>query len=743
MASDPPPDQRTDESTATASCHNKDSGPSFRQQFADQQELYREMLFHAPVGVILSTLDGRLIYVNPAVSHMLGYTSPEECLSSIQNLARDMYVDPKRRTTLVDLVLERGELLNFESKLRRKDGSIITSKLNVRLARDSSGAASHLEGFIEDITRQKEMEKELRSSEERYRSVFENTGANTIIIEKDTTISLANAGFVELSGYTKEEIEGKMKWTTIVAKPEELARMKEYHFSRRTDGTVVPIEYEFIFKDRVGVEKHIFLRVDVIPGTDKSVASLTDISSLKNAESSFLESQSKLVGVMEAFEGFIYTVSRSYGISYMNRALENFVGKDSTGEKCYWLIYDFNEPCPWCPLERVFSGETVKEEFHNPKDGRWYYSVSSPIYRVDEEVEVCQAVVIDVNERKMAELVIKERKEYLQKENLRLRATIEDRYKFGDIVGKSAAMQHVYKLILRAAATDANVIIYGETGTGKELAARATHRLSERREHAFVPINCGAIPQNLMESELFGYKKGAFTGATEDKPGVFDHADKGTLFLDELGEVSESMQVKLLRVLEGHGYIPVGGVETVKPDVRIIAATNRNLHQLVENGTLREDFFYRIHIIPIQLPPLRERKGDIPLLVEHFLEKHKGEEGLPTLRGWEIEALLAHHWPGNIRELENTLQRYVSLHHLDLLKQQKQSQIVTESISATELASTRIPLRSAVEDFEREFITRMLEQYRWNRTRVSEHLQIERKTLYLKMQRLGIQEEKA
>ncbi|PHR27574.1 MAG: Fis family transcriptional regulator [Desulfotalea sp.] len=709
---------------------------------AFQEELYRDMLFHAPIGIVQSTLDGKLIYANPAVARMLGYSSTEECLASIQNIALDMYVDSDRRTTLIDLVLERGKLLNFESKLRRKNGRIFIGKFNVRLARDSCGVASHLEGFIEDISQQKEAETALRVSEERYRSVFENTGAGTIIIESDTTISLINAGFETLTGYSKEEIEGKMKWGTIVANAEDRTRMRQYHFMRRTATTAIPIEYEFTLKDRTGIDKNVFIRVDVIPGTDKSVASMTDISTLKKAERSFRESQSKLVGVMEAFEGFIYTTSQNHNISYMNRALENFVDTDSVERKCYLLIYDLDEPCPWCPLKRVFSGETIKEEFRNPKDGRWYYGVSSPIYKEDEDVEMCQAVLIDVNERKVAILAMKERKEYLQKENSRLRATIEDRYKFGDIVGKSAAMQQVYKMILRAAATDANVIIYGETGTGKELVARAIHRLSDRNKHALVPINCGAIPQELMESELFGYKKGAFTNAAEDKQGVFDHADKGSLFLDELGEVSESMQIKLLRVLEGHGYIPVGGVETIKPDVRIIAATNRNLQQLVEDGSLREDFFYRVHIIPIHLPPLRDRKGDIPLLIEHFLKKQEGKDGVPTLRGWEFEALLAHHWPGNIRELENTLQRYVSLHHLDLLMPKKQSEIVAESISAKELAFTDITLRCAVDNFEKKFIVKMLEKYRWNRTRVAKHLQIERKTLYSKMQRFGIEQDK-
>jgi len=708
-----------------------------------EASLNRDMLYYAPVGIVQSTLEGRLIYANPAVAKMLGYDSPDECIANIENLARDMYVDPDRRFTLVDLILDREELLNFESQLRRKDGCIITAKLNVRLVRNSAGEPCHLEGFIEDITHEKEVEEALRRSEERYRSVFENTGTGSIIIEKDLTISMANAGFEKLSGYSKEEIEGKMKWDTIVATPSDLARMKQYHFWRRSVGTAAPNEYEFMLRDRNGQQKYIFLRVDVIAGTDKSVASMTDISSLVEAKRSYRQIQSKLLGVMEAFDGFIYIVSKDYTLSFMNLALERFVGDTDESEKCYQRIYRLDNPCDWCPLQRVLDGDTVKEEFQNPRNQRWYFGVSVPLYTDTEEAESCQVVSIDVHERKISVLAMKEREQYLQQENRRLRATMEDRYRFGDIVGKSPAMQHVYKLILRAAATSANVIIYGESGTGKELTARAIHNSSDRKKHSFVAINCGTIPSNLIESELFGYKKGAFTSAGEDKRGVFDLAHRGTLFLDELGEMSEEMQIKLLRVLEGHGYIPVGGVETVKPDVRIIAATNRNLKQLVEEGLLREDFFYRIHIIPIQLPPLRKRKGDIPLLIEYFLQKYRAEGTAISFRGWELEALLNHHWPGNIRELENTLQRYVSLHHLDLLMPGRQSEIVAETVVGSEYGSLEKPLRSAVEDFERELISRMLEKYRWNRTWVAQKLKIERKTLYLKMRRLDIHQDPA
>ena len=195
----------------------------------------------------------------------------------------------------------------------------------------------------------------------------------------------------------------------------------------------------------------------------------------------------------------------------------------------------------------------------------------------------------------------------------RLRSSQHNRDRFGNIIGKSPAIQRVYELILNAAATDANVILYGESGTGKELVAHAIHEMSSRKSGSFVPVNCGAIPETLMESEFFGHRKGAFTGAIIDKHGFLDLADGGTLFLDELGEIGQSMQVKLLRAIDGGGFTPIGGSQVKTPDLRIIAATNRDVAEQVRKGVIREDFFYRIHVIPIQLPALRERKEDIPL----------------------------------------------------------------------------------------------------------------------------------
>lgn len=711
------------------------------QQLQRDLQKYKDLFENAPIGIVQTTLDGRLLDANPAIANMLGYDSPREYINAIQNIAEDLYVDPTRRQKLIDLSLKQNQLLNFKNQFRCKNGNIVTCRLNLRTARDANGEVSYLESFIEDITEQEKTAEALEESEALYRGIFENTGAGTIIIEADTTISFANSGFEKLTGYSKAEIEGQMKWPTIVADPADLEMMLRYHRQRRRGDERVPIEYEFKVLNKGGKTMHVFLRVDMIPGTTRSVASLIDITSLKEVERSFRESESKLSGVLEAFEGFVYICSQNYRISYMNRTLKEFIGRDGTGRLCYEEIYGLREPCTWCSHQKVFDGESIKIEFQNPRNGRWCYAVNTPIFADDHAVARNQTVIIDIHERKIAEDAIREQERHLKKENRRLRTTIQDRYKFGGIVGKSLAMQKVYELILRAAATDANVIIYGESGTGKELVAKAIHDMSDRGPHAFAPVNCGAIPRQLVESEFFGYKKGAFTGALTDKPGYLDQAEKGSLFLDELGEIQTDMQVKLLRVLGGGGFTPVGSVDVKHPDIRIIAATNRNVRKLLEEGKMREDFFYRIHIIPIQLPPLRERREDIPLLAEHFLKMYRPSDRDIPLTGNVMDALLAYDWPGNVRELENSIQRLVNLGYLDFLE--SSAGAIANPSASTEQKGPHYyeqTLRQAVSSFEKRYISRVLEELKWNRTRAAKKLGIERKTLYLKMKNMGLQD---
>ena len=278
---------------------------------------------------------------------------------------------------------------------------------------------------------------------------------------------------------------------------------------------------------------------------------------------------------------------------------------------------------------------------------KWVWEQSSGAFDASGTLITIEGLVNDITEKQKNELGIR-------RENEELRERLKARC-FNNIVGDSPPMREVFELIARAGATEDCVVVFGESGTGKELAARAVHECSARCDKPFIAVNCGAIPENLFESEFFGYKKGAFTGALADRKGCLDRADGGTLFLDELGELSLSAQTKLLRAIEGQGFTPVGGSDLHKPNFRIIAATNRNLAERVASGQMREDFFYRIHVIPIHLPPLRQRKEDIPLLIEYFLNAYPRVGDLPALNGEVMQAFMQYDWPGNIRELHNTL----------------------------------------------------------------------------------------
>jgi PAS domain S-box-containing protein len=328
---------------------------------------------------------------------------------------------------------------------------------------------------------------------------------------------------------------------------------------------------------------------------------------------------------------------------------------------------------------------------------------------------------------------IENEKAALQNENRVLKVSLEERYKFGNIVGRSPAMKKVYALVSQAASSDFHVIITGESGTGKELVARTIYELSRRKKEAFVAVNCSAIPESLFEREFFGHQKGSFTGADREQPGFFDEAHKGTLFLDEVGELKPTMQVKLLRVLENGEYFPVGGTKAKTADARIISATNQDLSAMVHKGTFREDLFYRIHVIDIELPPLRERKEDIPLLAETFLSRFPSTGKKPHLSGKILDTFLHYGWPGNVRELQNTIQRFLATNQITLPGRRS-----FYAVEEDEALSHADGLNGALEVMERKLIQESLNKSMWNRSQAAERLKISRWTLQRKMQKYDL-----
>jgi two-component system NtrC family response regulator len=323
---------------------------------------------------------------------------------------------------------------------------------------------------------------------------------------------------------------------------------------------------------------------------------------------------------------------------------------------------------------------------------------------------------------------------HLSRENRHLKRELRERYRFENIVGNSEAMERVYRLIEKVSAISSNVLIVGETGTGKELVARAMHYNSERSDRPFVAVNCGALTETLLESELFGHVKGAFTGAIANHEGFFRKADKGTLFLDELSEVSHGLQVKLLRAIQEREVIPVGGREPLKFDVRFIAATNKNLEDEVKKGTFREDLFYRINVITIPLPPLRDRKEDVPLLVNHFLQKYAQRLGRPSVKisREALQVLVNYDWPGNVRELENMIERAVALCEEDVIETTDLPEKLTQvRIAIRDLDEYEVTLDA----LEEQHIKKVLHKVSGDKVKASQILGINLSTLYRKLAR--------
>lgn len=430
--------------------------------------------------------------------------------------------------------------------------------------------------------------------------------------------------------------------------------------------------------------------------------------------------------ILESISDGVFTVDLDWRINSFNRAAEEITGisrKDAIGRFCS-EVFRSNMCETDCALRKTLkngkpiigrSGYIIDEE-----GGRIPISLSTAVLKNGSGQVVGGAETF----RDLSEIET-------------LRHELEGRTHVGEIVSRSPLMQRLFEVIPAIAVSPSTVLITGETGTGKELMARTVHALSRRSKGPFVALNCGALPDSLLESELFGYRAGAFTGANKDKPGRFALAKGGTLFLDEIGDVSPALQVRLLRVLQERSFEPLGGTETVQTDVRIVVATNRDLTELTRNGTFREDLYYRVNVVRIELPPLRRRKEDIPLLVEQFIAKYNRLHHA-TVRGISQETLsllMAHDWPGNVRELENIIERafvvcpdgMIGIAHLP-----------DEMIFHDSRATLPTVLQDARFQMETQAIRTALERNNFSRLAAARELGMHKSTLFRKIKQLGI-----
>ena len=427
--------------------------------------------------------------------------------------------------------------------------------------------------------------------------------------------------------------------------------------------------------------------------------------------------------ILESISDGVFTVDHEWRITSFNRAAEEITGTprgEAIGRFC-WEVFRSNMCEGDCALRRTM------------KEGKTYISTSTYIINSKKKrVPISVSTAPLKNEQGDVLGGVETFRDNTLVEELR--RELSSGFQQGDMVSRSPLMKRIFTVLPRIAESDSTVLIEGETGTGKEILARALHSLSPRRDKPFVAINCGALPDTLLESELFGYKAGAFTSAVRDKPGYFAVAEGGTILLDELGETSPAFQVKLLRVIEEREFQPLGGVDKQSTDVRIIAATNRDLAELLEHGGFRQDLFYRINIVRLQLPPLRERKEDIPLLVERFIDKMNRLRG-KAVTGVDEEAmgLLMHHdYPGNIRELENIIE------HAFILC--SQGRIGVRHLPSHLFASPSLPpsLQATRDLSEEEIILEALRRNNYNRLAAARELGMHKSTLFRKIRKLNL-----
>jgi PAS domain S-box-containing protein len=393
--------------------------------------------------------------------------------------------------------------------------------------------------------------------------------------------------------------------------------------------------------------------------------------------------------------------------------------------------------------KKIIAGLTPKNNRYNmvyrmraaAGDDRWIHEQGTAIFTAGGDLVAIEGLLTDITDQKNREI-------RLHEENTRLRSSIKERYRLGQLIGKSPAIQQVYQRILKASETGATVIITGESGTGKELVARAIHELSERKNNPFVAVNCGAITETLLESEFFGHVRGAFSGAFTNRDGFLKAANGGTLFLDEIGEMPVQLQIKLLRALDGKGFTPVGDTRVYTSDFRLIAATNRDLEQMVRSGRMREDFYYRINTVPILMPPLRERKEDLPLLIDHFVGLYANETDGPTQLPSEVYmALSQHHWAGNVRELQNVIRRYLSLKEIAFSPLLETPPLQPLALGQAAVSPGEVqPINAELGQHEKGLILKVLQENRWHIGRTAISLGMSRRTLQRRMNKHNIKQ---
>jgi formate hydrogenlyase transcriptional activator len=630
----------------------------------ESEQRFRTIFNEAGTGIALADLvSGGPIENNRALQTMLSCSWDE--LSRIETY--DALTREEDRAS--DAILYRElcdgqrDILRQEKHLILRDGRSVWVNVIFTLLRDAEGRPKRVIAIHEDITERKRAEEALRRSEQRLRDVIETIPAMAWTTLPEGASDFANQRWQEYTGISLHDTSGE-GWKAAFHPADIATHVEKWRASLATGK---PLENEARLRRASDGQYRWFLHRGV-PLRDergeivKWYGTATDIEDLKQAQVKLRQDEEELRRITDAIPLMIFVLNPDGQTIHANRVVLDYTGltlEDAQAKNFRARIFHPED------VERLrqprLEGLAAKVPFENEqralgKDGhyRWFLIRYNPLLDEDAKVVRWYATATDIDDRKRSE-------DRTRNENLALRDEVDKASMFEEIVGESPALQSLLARVTKVAPSDSTVLITGETGTGKELIARAIHKRSPRSSRAFVNVNCAAIPTSLIASELFGHEKGSFTGALQRRLGRFELADGGTIFLDEVGELPLETQIALLRVLQEREFERVGGTQSIRADVRVIAATNRDLQTAIASGAFRSDLFYRLNVIPLEVPPLRERKPDIPLLVEYFIDRYSRKAGkrIRNVEKKTLELLRSYSWPGNIRELQNVIERSV------------------------------------------------------------------------------------
>jgi PAS domain S-box-containing protein len=707
----------------------------------ESERLFRTVYERSPVGIgLVESPSGRFLQVNPKLCEIAGRREEELLRLDVASIT---HPDDIEQTSEYMRLLAEEKVASYETDKRylRPDGSVRWVKILVVPMWGKGETRRWQMGLVEDITERKRAEEALRESERRQRLALQIGKIGAFELELGSSRGTWTTEFAEIWGIPSGfvgDFGSFFSWELV--HPEDRARIQEAFAQLARSGE--PGEAEFRLNRPDGVMQWVRARglviADTAAGSLRVVGVIMDITEQKRTEEALRQSEERFRVALKNSPIAVFNQDRDLRYTWMYnpqipRSVSEYLGKTSDE------IFDPAEVAHITEVRRrvLETGVAVRQEMQVTYDGRKHYfdATIEPVFDAAGAVIGLTGASMDVTELRETTEALREAKKKLTEEKLYLEREIDTELGFGDIIGKSKALQSVIEHVGKVAASDATVLLLGETGTGKELVARAVYRLSQRANTSFIKLNCAAIPSGLVESELFGNEKGAFTGAVSKKIGRIELADKGTLFLDEIGEIPLALQPKLLRVLQDQEFERLGGTQTMKVDFRLIAATNRDLAEAVRENEFRSDLYYRLNVFPIRVPPLRERRDDIRLLVEHFVQKcaRRMNKSITSIPKKTMDALIGWDWPGNVRELENFVERSVIL---------TQGSVLAAPLSELQpITAEEKIVDESLEAAERKYILRALRESHGQiggPRGAAARLGLKRTTLQSKLKQLGI-----